>query len=233
MTDTKPLTSPNKLLVKPLPEDSQTVGALQKAKKTFKTFIGKSDKTQDLNKKSSKSQPKQEIKTLSYDSGPEDVSLLCSSQKSSKQRPSQSLAPQEVNSNFTLLTRHSMKSATLFHSGELCAVCENSMASNSSIIQSGFKCEECKLLFHTKCLHSSSQIPCRSPLSLSSTSNSLILSNINNNTNGKNFFSRVFYLIYCSLTVTQLKNSVQMISFLIITSMYVFKTFTYSSAQKV
>ena len=151
-----------------------TVGALQKAKKTFKNFIGiekdfRDKKSFDFkDKKSSKKEP--QMITLSYDSGPEDVSLLCSSQKSSKiknqrRNSGSSNAPiakptSKDAANFTLLTRHNMKGAAMFHRGELCAVCENSMAQGSGILNSGFRCAECKLLFHSKCLHSAGQVPC-------------------------------------------------------------------------
>ncbi|CAG2123408.1 unnamed protein product, partial [Medioppia subpectinata] len=78
---------------------------------------------------------------------------------------------------------HSMRSQTQFRSGELCAVCENAMSSKGQPTGAGVKCDECKLLFHNKCIHSSHQIPCRSNLSSHTprgSSSSIMLAPISN-----------------------------------------------------
>ena len=70
--------------------------------------------------------------------------------------------------NFTLLSRHSIRKEDHFKSGEICAICENSMLtvagghpqSLSSTQLTHFKCSECRQLFHNKCIHLSSDIPC-------------------------------------------------------------------------
>ncbi|CAG2105275.1 unnamed protein product [Medioppia subpectinata] len=138
-----PLSAP--LQVKPS-SLGDSVGALQKAKKTLKTFIGKSSSD-----KSAKSQLKPQAMqtTLCYDSGPEEVSLLCSSSQRSAliKRPSKSFEPMAPppppQRDFSLMNGHSMRSQTQFRSGELCAVCENAMSSKGQPTGAGVKCDEC------------------------------------------------------------------------------------------
>ncbi|KAH9424357.1 Unconventional myosin-IXb [Dermatophagoides pteronyssinus] len=67
--------------------------------------------------------------------------------------------------NFTLLSRHSIHDESSFKSGEICAICENPILVQQPIQQSNqpqihLKCSECKQLFHKKCIHLSSDIPC-------------------------------------------------------------------------
>lgn len=70
-----------------------------------------------------------------------------------------SLCPSQ-DGNFSLLSKHSTKHETGFKSGEICAICENPMLIASNPSQSHFKCTECKQLFHRKCIHLCSDIPC-------------------------------------------------------------------------
>ena len=89
---------------------------------------------------------------------------------------------------FSLMNGHSIRSQTQFRSGELCAICENFMSpdqrSGKERQQNGFKCAECQLLFHSKCVHSCQQIPCRSNLNSGTAgSTSLLLQPINQNQN--------------------------------------------------
>lgn len=144
---------------------SQSVGALQKAKKTLKTFIGKSSD------KSSKSQMKGP--TMSVES------------MSSQQR----LAPVIAGNAFSLMNGHSIRAQSQFKSGELCAVCENFMCGPSEQrareknfeTNAGYKCCECQLLFHSKCVHSCHQIPCRSLTNAHNTASALTLRPIDQN----------------------------------------------------
>ena len=119
---------------------TQSVGALQKAKKTLKTFIGKSS---DKSSKSHTNGPTVAIESMS----------------------SQRLG--HVNA-FSLMNGYSIRARSLVKSGELCAVCENFMCGTqehrsrdkNSVTNLGYKCCECQLLFHSKCVHSCQQIPC-------------------------------------------------------------------------
>lgn len=61
--------------------------------------------------------------------------------------------------NYTLLLQHSLQPETSFKSGEICAICENSIAVGSGQ-NSHYKCSECRQLFHDKCLHLNRDIPC-------------------------------------------------------------------------
>lgn len=60
--------------------------------------------------------------------------------------------------NFTLLSRHTIRKEEHFKSGEICAICENSIMTEKP--ESHYKCTECRQLFHNKCFHLSSDIPC-------------------------------------------------------------------------
>ncbi|CAG2167007.1 unnamed protein product, partial [Oppiella nova] len=161
---------------------SDSVGALQKAKKTLKTFIGKSSSSEKWAKSQAKGSHSSMQTAVCYDSGPEEVSLLCSSSHRSAQgkRPSKSLEPMPAPPvppvrDFSLMNGHSMRSQSQFRSGELCAVCENAMSFRGQPTGAGVRCDECRLLFHNKCVHSSHQIPCRSNLTQHSASASAVM----------------------------------------------------------
>lgn len=91
--------------------------------------------------------------------------------------------------NFTLLSRHTILDETNFKSGEICAICENPMLTqmNQTPPQAHLKCTECKQLFHKKCIHLSSDIPC---IKESSNSKSSVLGRM---------FSRLLNLIYLNM----------------------------------
>ncbi|KAJ6220970.1 hypothetical protein RDWZM_006782 [Blomia tropicalis] len=82
--------------------------------------------------------------------------------------------------NFSLLSRHFIKKEEHFKSGEICAICENSMLSMAyqQQPQSHYKCSECRQLFHNKCIHLSSDIPCKGS-STSAPSGNSVLSALN------------------------------------------------------
>ena len=151
---------------------TQSVGALQKAKKTLKTIIGKSSD------KSTKSQLKGASIQPVIGTG-RNVESLSSSQ-------TQQMGGTALKSDtFSLMNGHSIRSQTQFKSGELCAVCENFMsgaekAGKERQIQ-GFKCAECQLQFHSKCVHSCQQIPCRSNPNSTASNASLLLQPIAQN----------------------------------------------------
>ncbi|XP_015791886.1 unconventional myosin-IXa [Tetranychus urticae] len=76
-------------------------------------------------------------------------------------------------SHYNSLTRHSLKSVISFQKSDICALCEQVMYQNSStLVNSGFRCAECSLLFHTTCLSNANSVPCidKSKLALFSSS---------------------------------------------------------------
>ncbi|XP_053214006.1 unconventional myosin-IXb-like [Panonychus citri] len=101
--------------------------------------------------------------------------------------------------HFSSITRHNLKSALSFQKSDICALCEKAMLQGlSSTLQkqqnhhqqkqqqkqqqqqhqkqqtgnSGFRCGECSLLFHTTCLSNANSVPCidKSKLALFSSS---------------------------------------------------------------
>ena len=135
-------------------------GAFQKAKKTFRTFIiGSSNKFDKKYKDNNQGE-------LDYHQTEEvsHGSFNSSQSKFKKSKPSplySSLLPTSLTStNYTLLTRHNLKSAFSFQKSDICALCESSMCQKIGALNSGFKCNECQLLFHTSCLSNANQVPC-------------------------------------------------------------------------
>lgn len=72
----------------------------------------------------------------------------------------------DTGNNYTLLLQHSLQPETNFKSGEICAICENSITTNTTTSSNNnnqnlhYKCTECRQLFHNKCLHLNRDIPC-------------------------------------------------------------------------
>lgn len=195
-------------------DDTQSVGAIQKAKATFKNIMGKSSNNEiskRLLKQTQSVKSRNDMDSI-YSGNPNNASLpdlglqtSVESENSLNSFPSgysssshldiqhpqlysnspnasiglfNKLSRSSQDSNFTLLSSHSIRKENHFKSGEICAICEDSIMMPSTAVhhsqtQSHFKCEDCKQLFHNKCIHLSSDIPCCSISSTGSSSNVL------------------------------------------------------------
>lgn len=178
----------------PQDESQSSVGAIQKAKATFRNIIGKSN--QETNKRLLKQSisvksglefdsHNENIYSLTNNKSLSNIDLGCDASSNyysysshsptsqhdiqshtstiSTQSNNQSMSTKSISSqdgNFSLLSKHSTKHESGFKSGEICAICENSMLILSNPSHSHFKCTECKQLFHRKCIHLCSDIPC-------------------------------------------------------------------------
>lgn len=170
-------------------DEQITVGAIQKAKATFRNIMGKSNL--DLNKRVLKQTTSVKtgneientnhqynllsIKSLSNnDLGYESTNIYLSNDMSKNPTvrldslddllddyPIPRSKSRSQDGNFTLLSRHSFMEDSNSKLGEICAICENAIlikAQQPPPVH--LKCTECKQLFHKKCIHLSSDIPC-------------------------------------------------------------------------
>lgn len=165
-------------------------GAFQKAKRHIRTFItgsSKGDKKSKENLVSTSSN-----NSMDWESTAQDNQALSShgnkAKKSKNSSIYSSLLPNNSSSSvsstpsYSMLKSHNLKSVASPQKSDVCAICANLICQkNSNVLNIGFKCTECSLLFHSNCLSSANTVPCmdKSKLAHYSSSSSKLASGHN------------------------------------------------------